>query len=57
MITITRAADAWEFATAHAAALFMWGRDFRWYTVYKDGRRLPWDSGDLAAFERALEGF
>ena len=42
----------WQFDTAHDAAMFMWGRDFGDYAVY---RRFSWTDGDLHAFERALE--
>lgn len=43
------------FQTARDVKFFMWGRDFRGYTIYKRGVRFPWLDGDLSAFEQALE--
>lgn len=43
------------FRTPHDVAMFMWGRDFMRYAIYKRGVRFPWTDGDLAAFESALE--
>lgn len=43
------------FVTARDAALYMWGRDFDEYRVYRFGARFDWSDGDLHAFERALE--
>jgi hypothetical protein len=43
------------FPTAHDVAMFMWGRDFEAYRVYRYGVLFPWQDGDLHAFERALE--
>lgn len=44
--------EQWEFFSAHDAAMFMWGRDFEEYAIY---RRFVWTDGDLRAFEKALE--
>jgi hypothetical protein len=43
------------FETAHGTALYMWGRDFEQYRIFKRGVIFPWLDGDLAAFEQALE--
>ena len=47
----------WSFDSAHDTAMFMWGRDFAEYRIYKAGRRFRWTSGDLAQFEVALKAF
>ena len=54
---VERDNQAWEFQTANEVKIFMWGRDFDFYHIYKLGRLFPWSSGDLAAFEKALEAF
>lgn len=43
------------FTTARDVVLFMWGRDFKRYAIFKNGREFAWTDGDLAAFEKALE--
>ena len=51
MVTLERG----RFATAHDVAMFMWGRDFSRYQIYKFGVLFPWLDGDLRRFEQALE--
>lgn len=45
------------FQTARDVKIFMWGRDFRRFRIYKRGCLFSWMSGDLASFEQALEAF
>lgn len=47
----------WSFDSAHDTAMFMWGRDFKAYRVYKAGRLFRWTDGDLYKFEVALKAF
>lgn len=44
-----------SFSEAHDVAVFMWGRDFMHYRIYRRGVLFPWTSGNLRAFEVALE--
>jgi hypothetical protein len=47
----------YELETAHDVAIFMWGRDFAKYRIYKRGHCFEWTDGDLRKFESALEAF
>jgi hypothetical protein len=43
------------FTTAHDVAMYMWGRDFERYAIFKNGVVFEWQDGDLRAFEKAIE--
>jgi hypothetical protein len=43
------------FTRARDVALYMWGRDFTKYTIWRNGSLFVWTEGNLAAFEQALE--
>jgi hypothetical protein len=42
----------YEFDTAHAVAIFLWGKDIRYYKIFAQVTRLP---ADITGIEQRLK--